>query len=160
MELTIYGGGLCYPFARHALSFLVSILNLISYTYLHVCKGGCLYVWITVPACKWIRVIREQQVICGIVKFVMILFWRYRFMIHKSAAGLKLFCEVLKVLFLTWTYVCHNWRIKPTRCYLLFYCTSYRLKMFWALLCPSGARDYVVDYHIVRFVLGLLYVEG
>jgi len=32
--------------------------------------------------------------------------------------------------------------------------------MFWALLCPSGARDYVVDYHIVRFVLGLLYVEG
>jgi len=31
--------------------------------------------------------------------------------------------------------------------------------MFRALLCPSsGARDYVVDYHIGRFVLGLLYV--
>ena len=31
--------------------------------------------------------------------------------------------------------------------------------MFRALLCPSSrARDYVVDYHIGRFVLGLLYV--
>jgi len=30
--------------------------------------------------------------------------------------------------------------------------------MFRALQCPSsGARDYVVDYHIGRFVLGLLY---
>jgi len=29
--------------------------------------------------------------------------------------------------------------------------------MFRALLCPSsGARGYVVDYHIGRFVLGLL----
>jgi len=29
--------------------------------------------------------------------------------------------------------------------------------MFRALLCPSsGARDYDVDYHIGRFVLGLL----
>jgi len=47
---------------------------------------------------------------------------------------------------------------KPTRCYLLFYCTSYRLNMFRALLRPlSGARDYDV-YHIGRFVLGLLYV--
>ena len=46
---------------------------------------------------------------------------------------------------------------KPTRCYLLFYCTSYRLNMFRALLClSSGARDYDVDYHIGRFVLGLL----
>ena len=50
---------------------------------------------------------------------------------------------------------------KPTRCHLLFYCTSYRLNMFRALLCPSsGARDYDVDYHIGRFVLGLLYVGG
>ena len=33
--------------------------------------------------------------------------------------------------------------------------------MFWALLClSSGTRDYVVDYHIGRFVLGLLYVGG
>jgi len=33
--------------------------------------------------------------------------------------------------------------------------------MFRALLCPSsGARDYDVDYHIGRFVLGLLYVRG
>ena len=30
--------------------------------------------------------------------------------------------------------------------------------MFRALLCPSsGARDYNVDYHIGRFVLGLLH---
>jgi len=50
---------------------------------------------------------------------------------------------------------------KPTRCHLLFYCTSYRLNMFRALLCPSsGARDYDVDYHIGRFLLGLLYVGG
>ena len=50
---------------------------------------------------------------------------------------------------------------KPTRCHLLFYCTSCRLNMFRALLCPSsGARDYDVDYYIGRFVLGLLYVGG
>jgi len=46
---------------------------------------------------------------------------------------------------------------KPTRCHLLFYCTSYRLNMFRALLCPSsGARYSNVDYCISRFVLGLL----
>jgi len=46
---------------------------------------------------------------------------------------------------------------KPTRFHLLFYCTSYNLNMFRALLCPSsGPRDYVVDYHIGRFVLDLL----
>jgi len=33
--------------------------------------------------------------------------------------------------------------------------------MFRALLClSSGARDYVVDYHIGRFVLSLLCVGG
>ena len=33
--------------------------------------------------------------------------------------------------------------------------------MFRALLCPSsGARDYYVDYHFGRFVLGLLCVGG
>jgi len=33
--------------------------------------------------------------------------------------------------------------------------------MFRALLCPSSvARDCDVDYHIGRFVLGLLYVRG
>jgi len=33
--------------------------------------------------------------------------------------------------------------------------------MFQALLCPSsGARDYNVDYHNGRFVLGLLQAEG
>jgi len=33
--------------------------------------------------------------------------------------------------------------------------------MFRAQLFPSsGARDYDVDYHIGRFVLGLLYVGG
>ena len=48
---------------------------------------------------------------------------------------------------------------KSTRFNLLFYCTPYRLNMFRALLCPSsGARDYDVDYHIGRFILGLLYV--
>ena len=42
---------------------------------------------------------------------------------------------------------------------ILLYCTSYGLNMFRALLCPSsGACDYDVDYHIGRFVLGLLYV--
>ena len=46
---------------------------------------------------------------------------------------------------------------KPTRCHLLFYCTSYRLNMFQALLClSSGAHDYNADYHIGCFVLGLL----
>ena len=45
----------------------------------------------------------------------------------------------------------------PTRCHLLFYCTSYKLNMFRALLCPSPeARDYNVDYHTGRFVLDLL----
>jgi hypothetical protein len=44
---------------------------------------------------------------------------------------------------------------------LIIYCTSYRLNMFRALLCPSsGARDYKVDYHIGRFVLGLLLQPG
>jgi len=34
-------------------------------------------------------------------------------------------------------------------------------KMFRTLLCPSsGARDYNVDYHISRYVLGLLYFGG
>ena len=53
-------------------------------------------------------------------------------------------------------------RIENTsRCYLLFYCTSYILNMFRALLCPSsGARDYNVDYHIGRSVLGLVYIGG
>jgi len=37
----------------------------------------------------------------------------------------------------------------------------FRLNMFRALLClSSGARDYDVDYHIGRFVLGLLYIGG
>jgi len=50
---------------------------------------------------------------------------------------------------------------KPARCHLIFYCISYRLNMFQALLCPSsGARDYDDDYYIGRFVLGLLYVGG
>ena len=47
------------------------------------------------------------------------------------------------------------------RCQLKFYCTSYRLNMFQALLCPSsGAPDYDVVYHIGRLILGLLYVGG
>ena len=53
-----------------------------------------------------------------------------------------------------WTFW-NSWRIKnQLRCHLLFYCTSYRLNMFRALLCPSsGTRDCNVDYHIGRFVL-------
>ena len=44
---------------------------------------------------------------------------------------------------------------------VLFYCTSYRLNIFRALLClSSGVRYYNVDYHIDRFVLGLLCVGG
>ena len=43
---------------------------------------------------------------------------------------------------------------ETTRCHLLFYCASYTLNMFRALLCPpSGARDYNVGYHVGRFVL-------
>jgi len=52
-----------------------------------------------------------------------------------------------------------NWaeEKETTRCYLLFYCTSYRLNMFRALLClSSGVHDYNVDYHIGHFVFGLL----
>jgi len=46
---------------------------------------------------------------------------------------------------------------RPTRCNLLFYCTSYRLDMFRAPLCLSSAAiEYNIDYHIGRFVLGLL----
>jgi len=62
-----------------------------------------------------------------------------------------------------WTvHHCDNWRIKkPTRYHLVFYCTSYRLNMFRALLFQSsGTRDYDVVYHIGRVVLGLLYVGG
>ena len=41
------------------------------------------------------------------------------------------------------------------------YCTSYRLNMFQALLCPStGAHEYNAVYQIGRVVLGLLYVGG
>jgi len=60
-----------------------------------------------------------------------------------------------------WTvHHCDKWRIKkPTKCHFVFYCTSYRLSMFQALLCPtSGARDYDVVYHTGRVVLGLPYV--
>ena len=60
-----------------------------------------------------------------------------------------------------WTvHHCDNWRIKkPTRCHLIFYCTSYRLNMFQAILCPSSrARDYDVDYRNGSVVLGLLCV--
>jgi len=48
-----------------------------------------------------------------------------------------------------WSAVQGNW----IRCYLLFYCISYRLNMFRALLFPSPrARDCNVDYHIDRFL--------
>jgi len=44
---------------------------------------------------------------------------------------------------------------------LIFSCTSYRLNIFQALLCPSsGPRDYDFVYHIGRVVLGLLYFGG
>ena len=64
---------------------------------------------------------------------------------HKSSA--KFHGVDTKYEHLFWNTVYH----------LLFYCASYRLNMFRALLCPSSrARDYNVDYHIGRFVLGLL----
>ena len=45
----------------------------------------------------------------------------------------------------------------PLITYYVFYCASYGLNMFQALLCTSsGARDYNVGYHIGRFVLVLL----
>jgi len=45
----------------------------------------------------------------------------------------------------------------PTRCHLIFYCTSYRFNTFGALLCASsGARDYDVVYDTGLVVLGLL----
>jgi len=48
---------------------------------------------------------------------------------------------------------------EPTRCYLLLYCTSYRLNIFLALLCPSSAaHDFSVDHYMGRPVLGLLLV--
>jgi len=63
---------------------------------------------------------------------------------------------VLKLMLYGNAYKSKNMKNKnPTRCHLLFYCASDRLNMFRALLCPSsGARDYDVDYHIGRFVLG------
>ena len=74
---------------------------------------------------------------------------------HKSDINLTTFL-------MTWCLLdrASLWQLKnkkPTRCHLLFYCTSYRLNMFRALLFPSsGAQDCDVDYHIGRFVLGLL----
>jgi hypothetical protein len=42
---------------------------------------------------------------------------------------------------------------------LIILFAAYRFNMFRTLLCPSsGVREYNVDYHIGRFVLGLLYV--
>jgi len=58
---------------------------------------------------------------------------------------------------------CSLWshRLQTSNLRLLFYCTSYRLNMFRAFHCPSsGARDYDVDSHVGRFVLGFLYVGG
>jgi len=64
------------------------------------------------------------------------------------------------VIYLFITPVCINsvdFAVKSKFSISHFYCTSYRLNMFRALLCPSlGACDYNVDYHIGRFVLGLL----
>ena len=53
--------------------------------------------------------------------------------VTSSVKPVHLFFEVC------WTvHHCDNLRIEPTRCYLLFYCISYRLNMFRALLCPSS----------------------
>ena len=58
-----------------------------------------------------------------------------------------------------WTvHHCDNWRIK-NQIDATYYSIVLliRLNMFRASLCPSsGARDYNVDYHVGRFVLGLL----
>ena len=77
-----------------------------------------------------------------------VLFTHSRWMIHMTGLQSDVYCTV---------HLCDNRRIKkPNRCHLLFYCASYRLNMFRALLCPSSrVRDYDVDYQIGRFVLGL-----
>jgi hypothetical protein len=50
---------------------------------------------------------------------------------------------------------------EPTRCYLVFYYTYDRLKMFRAALCPlSGVHDYISDYHKDHLILRLLMVGG
>ena len=78
---------------------------------------------------------------------------------HKSDINLSTFL-------MTWCLLdrASLWQLKnkkPTRRHLLFYCTSYRLNMIRALLCPSsGAHDCDVDYHIGSFVLDLLLVGG
>jgi len=59
------------------------------------------------------------------------------------------------------TVITEELKKKTTRYHMIFYCTSHRFNMFRALLCPSSvARNYDVDYHIRRVVLGLLYVGG
>jgi len=70
-------------------------------------------------------------------------------------AILNIFKYFIIILIVSTNYIFVHLKIKtPTRCHLLFYCTSYRFNMFQASLCPSsGARDYVVDYHIGHFVL-------
>ena len=58
--------------------------------------------------------------------------------------------EAWNKLIVKQTFCASSWLITEiNRYHLLFYCTSYRINMFRALLCPSsGARDYDVDYHI------------
>jgi len=77
---------------------------------------------------------------------------------HRLRTALRIFFsqkfEVLSLMFVGPCIVVITEELKPTRCHLLFYCTSYRLNTFRALLCPlSGVRDCDVDYHIGRFVL-------
>jgi hypothetical protein len=48
----------------------------------------------------------------------------------------------------------------PIRRHLLLYYAYIRLNVFRAPLCPSGARDDSVGYHIGRLVLELLLVGG
>ena len=90
------------------------------------------------------------------VTWLILFYWHDHSMClqrNKEVLDIKIFTPIATVEFLK--------NEKPTRSHLLFYYTAYRLNMFRALLCPSsGARDYNVDYHIGRFVLGLLYVGG
>jgi len=86
---------------------------------------------------------------------LILLTWRIWWAPNNASRWKMGFNSAFKGLNPMWVVVqlCDNWRKKtPTCCHLLFYCTSYRLNMFRALLCPSsGARDY--DFRAAGFSL-------
>ena len=71
---------------------------------------------------------------------------------HEFSCPENLFCSVeftenINKIFSWCVFVRASLRIcreeKPTRCHWMVYCTYNILSMFQALLCPSGARDYM-----------------